>query len=177
MSFKKNLFTPIFVFFITSLFSYSVMAKNIEASKPQIQQKITPATAKQWLFVLSADKGKIRYQKSNTSYELSLTDIDKGVIAITDESFSETKMIPSNHFLKEFNKIFSNGAPNAVLTYSGLLTGKTSPPIAIIIQSVTVIPDIKVILSVHPLSTNIDIPKGNINEVKLFIDSSSEANL
>lgn len=166
---------------MTSLSSYAT-TYTIGADPTPIlinSAKALAAEQKQRLFVLSADKGRILKTKNNETYELSLTHIDKGVIAITNEPIRETQIIPSITFLQNFTTTFANATPNAILTHSGLLTGRKSPPIAIIIQSVTVIPDIKVILSLHPLSSNVALPEGNIREVKLFIDagktSSSKA--
>lgn len=168
---KNFIFISSILLLILSFFSYAATTANNAASSKQNNLEKQSTSKKQWLFVLSADKGRILKAKNNGTYELSLTHIDKGVIAITNEPFRETKIIPSITFLKNFTTTFANAAPNAILTHSGLLTGKKSLPIAIVIQSVTVIPDIKVMLSLHPLSSNIKLPEGDIREVKLFIDA------
>ncbi|WP_299003267.1 hypothetical protein [uncultured Shewanella sp.] len=168
----------ILLFMMTSLSSYaahSATSYGIEAASKSSLISSTKALAteqKQWLFVLSADKGRILKAKNKMTYELSLTHIDKGLIAITNDPIRETKIIPSITFLKNFTTTFSNAAPNAILTHSGLLTGEKSPPIAVVIENVTIIPDIKVVLSLHLLSANITLPEGDIREVKLFIDAS-----
>ncbi|WP_298771112.1 hypothetical protein [uncultured Shewanella sp.] len=168
MSLKNVLLMSLFL--MIGPFSYAIAAETATALSHST--KASSHEQKQWLFVLGADKGRIIKTKNKGIYELSLTDIDKGVIAITPPLFRDSKIVTSTQFLKDFDHIFSKRKPNAVLTYSGLLTGKKSPPITIVIQSVTVIPDFKVLLSLHPLSPNTEIPKRDIREVKLFIDTA-----
>ncbi|WP_299493918.1 hypothetical protein [uncultured Shewanella sp.] len=169
MSFKK--ITLMTLFLITSLSSYTMAVEATSSLNSSATKSLT--SSKQWLFVLSAQKGRI-IKKSDDTFELSLSRLDRGVIAITDEPFRKSKILTSTRFLNDFNQIFSQAKPNAVLTYSGLLTGKKSPPITIVIQNVTVIPNFKVLLSLHPLSPNTVLPKGDIHEVKLFIDAATE---